>query len=246
MRSSILGLVCLLAIGPAAAAGDSSGEPIQLTLTWNISLDAQGHVERIAAMPNPRADRVPQIRERLEQEIRGWAFVSGTVDGRPAATETVLSATVTLQPAAADSFRVVFNDVRTGGRIAKAVPPKYPHASVQHHETGMVVLRVDYDANGTVRSAAVDPDSPGAAQRLIDASLAAVNQWTFQPERVDGHGVPGTQSLPVCFALSPVGSHAAPACEWTPRGKHAPIGEGESIALNPAARLANDVAGHAL
>lgn len=247
MRSSILSLVCLLAIGPAVAGSDGSAKPIRLTLTWNISLDAQGHVEHIAAIPNPRADRVPQIRERLEQEIRGWAFVSGTVDGRPAATETVLSATVTLQPAAADSFRVVFDDVRTGGRIAKAVPPKYPHASVQHHETGMVVLRVDYDADGKVRSAALDPNSPVAAQRLVSASLDAVNQWTFQPERVDGHGVPGTQSLPVCFALVEVGSHPSGAsCEWNPPGKHAPIGEGESVALNPAARLVNDVAGHAL
>jgi len=102
-------------------------------------------------------------------------------------------------------------------------------------------------ADGKVRSAAVDPASPASAQRLVDASLEAVRQWTFQPERVAGHGVPGTQSLPVCFSLSLVGSHAAiPPCEWNAPGKHAPIGEGESVALNPAARLVNDVAGHAL
>jgi hypothetical protein len=73
-----------------------------------------------------------------------------------------------------------------------------------------------------------------------------VNQWTFQPERVDGHGVAGAQSLPVCFALSAVGSHAPPSCAWNPPGRHAPVGEGQSVALDPAARLVNDVAGHAL
>jgi TonB family protein len=247
MRPSILGLLVIALFAPACAPGGESDAPIRLTLAWTLVLDAQGHVERMTAIPDQRADRVPQIRARLEQEIRGWDFVSGTVDGRSAATETVLSATVTLQPAAADSFRVVFDDVRTGGRIAKAVPPKYPLASVKQHETGMVVLRVDYDADGKVRSARVDPDSPTVAQRLIDASLAAVNQWTFQPERVGGHGVAGTQSLPVCFALSPVGSRRpVPPCAWNPPGRHAPVGEGQSVALHPAARLVNDVAGHAL
>lgn len=247
MRPTILVLLGIAAFAPAHAPGGESAEPIQLTLGWTLALDAQGHVERMSAIPNERADRVPQIRTRLEQEIRGWDFVSGTVDGRPAATETVLSATVTLQPAAAESFRVVFDDVRTGGRIAKSVPPKYPLAAVKRHETGMVVLRVDYDADGKVRSARVDPDSPKAPQRLIDASLAAVTQWSFQPERVEGHGVPGTQSLPVCFALSLVGSrHPPPPCAWNPPGRHSPVGEGQSVALNPTARLVNEVVGRAL
>jgi len=35
-------------------------------------------------------------------------------------------------------------------------------------------------------------------------------------------------------------------CQWNPPGNHAAIGEGESLALNPAAHLANDIIGHAL
>ena len=246
MRLSILAVLFLLAAAPASTAGES--EAIRLTLAWNVALDAQGHVTHLDAIANKRADRVPQIRARLEQELRGWAFVPGSVDGRPAATDTVVSATITLQPTAADSFRIVFDDVRTGGRIAKAVPPKYPAAAVRRHETGTVVLRVDYDANGKVSSAAVDPASPTNTQRLVDAALEVANPWTFEPERVAGHGVAGTQSLPVCFALFDIAhaSERAAACDWNPPGKHAPIAEAESVALNPVAHLVNDVAGHAL
>ena len=247
MRPSILTAPSLLLVAASACAASDGADPIRLTVAWNVKLDAQGHVTQLDPIANARADRVPKIRERIEQEIRGWSFVPGAVDGVPAATDTILSTTVTLQPGTGDSFRIIFDDARTGGRIGKTVFPKYPLAAVKRHETGMVVLRVDYDADGKVRSAAVDPASPASAQRLVDASLEAVRQWTFQPERVAGHGVPGSQSLPVCFSLSLVGSHAAiPPCEWNAPGKHAPIGEGESVALNPAARLVNDVAGHAL
>jgi TonB family protein len=233
----------------AAHTETKSAEPIRLGLAWNLSLDAQGHVTQMTAIPNNRSDRVPQIRERVEQEIRTWPFISGTVDGRSAPTDTFLSVTIALLPKDENSYRIVFDDVRTGGRVGKLTPPHYPASAVHERQTGMVVMRVDYDADGKTVSATLDPNSPKASKILVNASIDAVKSWTFQPERVDGHGVPGTQVLPVCYWLSsmPVRERdPGPMCAWNPPGRHAAIGEGDSLALNPAARLANDVTGHAL
>jgi TonB family protein len=241
VSNSILSLV--MAFACAAQADEKAAEPVKVYFAWDLSLDARGHVTQLTAIANQRTDRLPQIRERLEQAIRSWDFVSGTLDGHPAPTDTHLSVSVSLLPNDESSFRIVFDDVRTGGRILKGAPMHYPKSAVIEHKTGMVVVRVDYDANGKVASATLDPNSPKAADALVAASIDGVKKWTFQPERVDGHGVPGTQVIPVCYSLS---SMPAPMCKWNPPGKHAAIGEGESLAVNPAAHLATDIVGHAL
>jgi TonB family protein len=241
--------ILALAFAGAIQAAEKPAEPIKLELSWNLSLDAQGHVTQLMAVPNKRADRVPQVRERLEQEIRSWPFVSGTVDGHPAPTETSLSILISLLPNDENSYRIVFDDARTGGRVAKFTFPHYPASAVRERKTGMVVLRVDYDANGKAVSAAPDPSSPQNAKALVQASVEAAKLWTFQPERVDGHGVPGTQVLPVCYALldmPPRAGQMEAACRWNPPGKHAAISQGDSLAINPVAHLANDIVGHAL
>jgi TonB family protein len=241
VSNSILSLAVVFAC--AAHAEEKSAEPIKLDFAWDLSLDAQGHVAQLTAIANKRTDRVPQIRERIEQAIRSWAFVSGTVNGQSAPTETRLSVSVSLSPNDENSYRITFDDVRSGGNILKATPPHYPVSAVRERKTGMVVVRVDYDADGKAVSATLDPSSPKAAEVLVAASIDAVKNWTFQPERVDRHGVPGTQVLPLCYALS---SMPAPMCKWNPPGNHAAIGEGESLAVNPVAHLRNDVVGHAL
>jgi len=242
--------ILALALAGAASAADKAEEPIKLTYAWKLSLDAQGQVVQLSPIANKRSDHVPQVRERLEQTIRSWAFVSGTVDGRPAPTETHLSVSISLLPNDENSYRITFDDVRTGGGILKAAPPHYPASAVRDRKTGMVVLRVDYDANGNTVTAALDPSSPPSDKALVDASVEVVKKsWTFQPELVDGHGIPGTQVLPICYAIfdMPVRpSDPAHWCHWDPPGKHAPIGQGDSLAVNPVAHLAVDVAGRAL
>jgi len=248
VANSILALA--LALACAAHASGKASEPIKLTFAWKLSLDADGRVAQLTAIANKRTDRVPQVRERLEQTIRSWAFVSGTVDGRPAPTDTHLSVSISLLPNDENSYRITFDDVRTGGSILHAAPPHYPASAVRDRKTGMVVLRVEYDANGKTSSAVLDPSSPPSDRALVEASIDVVKKsWTFQPELVGGHGVPGTQVLPICYSIfdMPVRSRdPAPGCQWNPPGNHVAIGQGDSLAVNPVAHLLSDVAGHAL
>lgn len=237
-----------LFIFAGAASAGPAGQPIKLSMAWNLSMDAQGHVTQLAAVPNKRGDRVPQIRDRLEGAIREWRFIPGAVNGQAAPTDTLLSITVELEPRGADSYRIIVDDARTGGRIAKTKAPRYPTSAVRNHETGMVVLRVDYDATGTVTAAKLEAGAPRSVDSLAKAAVEAAKAWTFQPEQVGNQGVAGTSVVPICFAMFTVRPRESDlvGCEWTPPGRRAAIGEGEAYAVNPAARLQTDIAGHAL
>jgi TonB family protein len=245
MRLAICLSFSLCALACNAQAGESAPQPIKLTMEWNLSLDAQGHVAHLDALPNRTAEEIPQVRERLNLSIPNWKFSAGTVDGKAAPTDTVLSVAVALLPQGAGLYRIRVEDARTGGRVSKAVAPHYPFDAVVNHIVGMVVMHVSYDADGNVTSATLEPGAPRVSGSLVKATVEAMKQWKFQPERVDGHGVAGTTIAPACFALSDVGRPPVMNCHWTSPG-HIAIGQGQSLALEPAARLLTDIAGSTL
>jgi TonB family protein len=238
----------LALLSSAALAGSASpGDPLKINVDWRLSVDAQGNVMSLEPIPNERVDRVPEIRERLEREIRGWRFIPGTIDGKPAASTTALKLFITVKPLDAENASLHIESAGTGGQLEHSVPPKYPHSAISNRITGLVVLRIDYDASGKVTTAVQDPDAPKPDQTLLAAAITAARQWTFAPELVDGHGVPGSVHTPFCYSLRfPNGSVKKESCEWTPPGKSAAIGEGEVAAVNPATKLATDVAGKTL
>ena len=187
--------------------------------------------------------------QHLTAAARVWSCTSRRTIGRPQPTETVLSLSLSLVPVDGDSWRVAFDDARTGGRIGKVTLPHIPHEVVTRRETGVVVVRAAYDADGKVVSATLDDESPLKAREVVKASLDAVRQWTFEPERVAGHGVAGIQIVPVCytsFVGYPRPGDEAATCAWKPHGQNATIAEGESLSLDPAARLTTAIGGHAL
>ena len=245
MRLAILMGFSLCALASNVLARESPAQAIKVTMEWNLSLDAQGNVTRLDALRRT-PDQVPQVRERLNVSIHNWKFRPGTIDGKGAPTDTVLSVAVALLPQGGDTYRIRVEDARTGGHISKAVAPHYPYDAVTSHTTGMVVMHVSYDADGNVVSSALEPGAPRVSASLVKATAAAMKQWQFQPERVDGHGVAGTAVVPTCFSLSDVGwPPPAMNCQWTAPG-HAAIGEGQSLALEPAARLLTEIVGSTL
>lgn len=236
-----------LTLFAAGAAAAEEAKPIQVELTWRIALDAQGHVTRIDAARKQPVDKLPQIRTRLEQEIRGWQFGTGTVNGQPAPTETGLQVTATLLPKDKDSLEIRIDHAGTGVSLAHVVPPHYPPNAVMKHETGQVVLRIGYDAAGKVTSAELDPSAPKAPLSLVKASITAAQAWTFQPETVGGHAITGYAITPFCYTLARLGSsHTEGKCDWKRPDTAESVGEGQALAVNPSARLQTDVSGRAL
>lgn len=227
----------------AAYADSKPDEPVHVGVDWRIAIDAQGHVTRMTAKENELVDRVPEIRTRLEQEIHGWSFVPGTVDGKPAPTETGLHVKAELLATSDNTVSIRIDHASVGGSWTQMAPPHYPTAAIREHKTGEVVLRIAYDANGKVTSAVLDPDAPKVSDYLVEASIKAAETWTFQPELVGGHSLAGVVRSPFCYSLNMVGHRLQDKCDWEPPGSHQALDQGETLALNPVAHLSTDVAG---
>lgn len=222
-------------------------KPITVHLSWRIAIDAQGHVTQIDAANKQPIDKVPQIRARLEKEIRGWQFDTGSVNGRPAPTETGLHVTATLIPKDKDSLEIRVNQAGTGANLLNATTPKYPPNAVMKHETGQVVLRIGYDASGRVTSATLDPGAPAAPLALVKASITAAQTWAFRPETVAGHAIAGYAITPFCYRIAhEFSSRVEGKCDWKRPDTAESVGEGQALAVNPAARLQTEVSGRAL
>src|SRR6185312_3258221 len=156
-------LAFLFALAPcfaAAANTDIDAGAAKFCTKWLVSLDASG---RVTAIEPTDPTLVDAARVPLERAIREWRFVSGRVNGAPAATQTILTLDIALVPADGDHFNVRIDDARTGGDIAiKGVrkPPKYPSDALSHRWQGMVVLKVDYDGDGHVVTTAPAKGAP--------------------------------------------------------------------------------------
>lgn len=244
MRScSMVAIFLSMLFGIAQAAQTKAPAPIKVTLAWNLSLDANGHVTRLEKIGVNRADRIPQIRSRVEQAIRGWQFIPGTIDGKPAATQTRLSLDLSLLAQSAQTMAIRVDSADTGAWYGTQSRVRYPAKAVRFHRVGEVVLTVSFDADGKVTAVAPTPGAPSVDQSLIDAATASVKKWTFRPETVAGHGVAGSVITPFCFQVDPRND---PDCHWRAPGHDAPLAQGETFALNPVARLRTDVAGRIL
>jgi len=55
---------------------------VQGTTSWNISIDASGHVVKA----EPRGELFGPVREPLAREIARWQFMPGKIDGHDAPT----------------------------------------------------------------------------------------------------------------------------------------------------------------
>jgi hypothetical protein len=108
------------------------------------------------------------------------------------------------------------------------------------------VLKVDYDAKGHVIAAKRRDDAPEVAADLETAAARAVKSWRFTPEVVGGRPLAGSAIVPICFELVGMGKDIERAnCNWVPPGVKS-LQEGGVLALDPAARLKTDIAGHTL
>lgn len=246
MRHLLFCIASVAVFGVAHAAATEQA-PIRIAVGWHVSLDAQGHVTRLQPIPDKTTDRVPVIREKLEEAIRAWSFMPGTVSGQPESTETGLfvRAELPVHDGRITHIRIMSADV--GGSIAKMTPPRYPAKAVRNQDAGEVVLKIAYAADGKPTDVEPVADSPATSKTLIEASVEAARSWLFQPEVVGGRALAGTSVVPICYVLQVIGtSRTRGKCDWKAPGHDRALDNGEALALNPAARLLTDVAGHTL
>jgi TonB family protein len=192
----------LLALCCTTSAGILKGAPVPhfVTLAWKLSLDSSGNITRLDLFNDEVGS---EMYDEMESVVRGWHFTPGKLDGRPAPTNTLLTVVVTLEPAGADEYRARIVSAKTGGTPKHLVAPRYPAEAIRMQRDGLVLLKIDHDANGRIISInrVVQKGSSPVDRNLVNASLAAAKQWTFDPETVGGHPVAGSVVMPFCFTI---------------------------------------------
>ncbi len=246
-------LLAIFAIGNVYAATPAQPVADKLTtLQWRMSLAPDGRITDLV----PKGEGVELLRPQLERAIRQWEFVPGTVNGEPAATETLLSVQVALTPSAdAKAYTVTIKDARTGGGISKAEPPRFSALVVKklmgrsNTLVKQIVVEVSYDMAGKATDVAVAAGSPVTEGPLLDSVARAMRKSRFEPERVNGVAVAGKLVTPICVAISMGGPDArklARTCAWSVPGSEASVDQGQSFALESSVELKTSVVGSLL
>lgn len=84
-------------------------------------------------------------------------------------------------------------------RVDKMPPPSYPKSAFEQSQAGVVVLRVDVDAQGAVSDVrVVSATNPGVFEAV---SIAAARSWTYRPALKNGKPVAGAVRIPITFAM---------------------------------------------
>ena len=222
----------------AALAADEAKKPIDLTLQWHVSLDANGGIISM----KPVDDKNVELYRRLDPEVHQWHFSAGRVDGVAAPAETTLTVNLRLEPTEG-GYRLNLRNAGAGGSYATTTAPKYPDGALVSHRGGGVLLRVDYDSDGRVTDATVvEGGSPKAGSDIRHAALASVKHWTFRPESIAGHPKAASVMVPICFSVEP----RTFECRFVDPGSNREIGEGGPTSIDPIVRLDSNIADRVL
>lgn len=221
VRIAVLAAACGLLSGWAQAAEPAAAQ----VHTYRVELDASGGLR--ALQPLPGQDAADGA--RIAQELRHWLFEPAREDGRPVASESYVR--VLARPGAAGAPPQILQ-ATAGPAPSHLTLPELPADVRRQGKRGVVVLRLQTDAEGRVAQAAVAQVQGDVTRAMARAAVAAAQDWRFLPERVDGRAVAAEVLLPVCFQAS----QAREDCQWTGPNARA-YGSDTVLALDPRVRL---------
>jgi protein TonB len=151
--------------------------------------------------------KVAEIKEApLPPDADGWGGVPGGVPGGVAGGSIggVLGGVIggkTMTPVTPKEIKRA--PVRVGGhvrepRAIKQIEPAYPPLARQTHMQGVVVIDAILDEHGNVVEMKVVSGPP----LLMQAALAAVSQWKYEPTYLNDEPVAVQMNITVTFRLS--------------------------------------------
>lgn len=153
---------------------------------------------------------------------------------------------VGLEPIGGDQYAIHIIRAGTGGRFQNMVSPGYPRDSIADSRQGLVLLRVNYDASGTVTHVATEEKGPATDAALERAAIVAVKKSTFEPDVVGNHPIAGEALVPFCFTLKGVGIRPSTCNRNGKPDENMEMTNGQLLALDPAAKIITDVVGRTL
>ena len=166
----------LLALSMPLQAKNQPEKERSFQINYRLILAENGNIESLTLQS--KAIKAV-LAENIEKQVRSWAYTPGSVNGKPARTETNLWLTVKAKPVANGNYELRIADAVTGAVAIKEgmAPPRYPADSLRHGQEAVLRLLVTYDANGIVTKV----ERPGEKIRgflpFEKASFDAAKKW---------------------------------------------------------------------
>ncbi|MFN3841953.1 MAG: energy transducer TonB [Rehaibacterium terrae] len=207
MTQGIRGWCALVILALATTA--HAAERTELQVSYRLWLDADGQVRALA----PKHELHQALDAALRRSIAGWSFVPGAVNGEPQPTESWLHLRLRATQVEAGRLALDLVTADVGPGYVKTVPPHYPASALMQRIEGEVELRVEIDAEGHVLAVQPAREHPRRLRTLVAAATESMRHWRFEPERVAGHGVATTVTVPICFRVHVEGSRPSNPCQ---------------------------------
>lgn len=230
------------ALTPAGAA-PKDADDVMLWVAAEVEISPEGTITALQWKDTREAMRL--ITARIEPAVRAWRFESGTVNGVPQPTITHLSLRLRAEQAG-DTVAIHVDHASTGAKSSLLAPPRYPLSAARANADAVIVADVAVAEDGTTTVESIDfrGNRPGYRRQFVEATEAAIAQWSFVPERVGGRPLATRMQIPVTFCITTMDcAHKYPA----PDGERPRPGPpGQPVALESAVRLIDALAGRTL
>jgi len=245
-----------------ACSGAIAGEPESLDFNVSAQVDVDvtgkahvlemGKVSRLSDVPSlaPVAETIAQ---RLRQRIETWQFTPAARLGQPVASTTNVHVALEGSDDGHGGLAVRILNARTGGDLRDPNRLALTIALNRAQEEAVIAVGVEYDESGHVQSLS-EVDARGfrhgkfvgtPGKSLRKDVLAAARDWTFVPEKIEGHPIVGRGVVPVRLCFSAECTSAPYIRERGDDGRDGSDAGTSFAAVDPAVTLRSAVAGTA-
>lgn len=229
----------LLAVSTCANAL-ASGKPPQydLWLQAAITIDKDGQLTQLKWLSSLPGDQ--RVAERITPAVRLWEFVPGTVNGQPMETTSGLLVMLHATENVDGTYALRFKDAKTGPLTLHWEHLSYPLEALRDDIGAAVTANVEVSPDGkaTVQGM-LFAGSSGTDDRAVFLKVVrdSLSKWTYEPERVGGHGVTTHVQIPVAFCTDSTRDWCKRRISSNPKATPANL----PIAVDSAVALKTDI-----
>jgi TonB family protein len=170
-------------------------------VTARVQIDAAGMATTIEFDGRRDGTLTPGFKALLMERLERVEFEPALVDGQPVSSETTLYVRLGVDEGAEGFGPLAIDGIHMIPGYRKVSPPRYPNRKLMRGLEGSVTVELAYDSEGRVTEAEI-VDSETADRDFAIAALNAARKWEFEPQKVDGRGMPGTATVPVYFSMA--------------------------------------------
>ncbi len=199
----------LLALAPLLLSFSANAERREFTYGVTAEIDSNGAV---VSADLKAADVDTAFADAIEGLVKQWRFRPATVNGRPVSAHTLLTTQVVVDIDAGKSAHVVARYLRHGPEVEnRLVPPRYPVEAMRSRVDAEVAVEVAIDRDGnlvetTLHSLRMKGGDKRLGRVFEQATIDAIRQWQFAPERINGIAVASRAIMPIKFTVRPSNS----------------------------------------